>query len=210
MLDAIGRCGIVPVIKITDVAKAVPLARALLTGGVGVIEVTFRTAAAPEAIAAIARKVPEMLVGAGTVLTPEQLAAAKDAGARFIVSPGLDADIVKKAQADGLTVIPGVVTPSEICAALKLGLTALKFFPAQTFGGAAAIKALAAPFAGVRFVPTGGIGQNNAPDYWKIPQVLAVGGTWMAPEHLIDQGDFDTIERMAAEAARLRRECGAC
>jgi 2-dehydro-3-deoxyphosphogluconate aldolase/(4S)-4-hydroxy-2-oxoglutarate aldolase len=200
----IERCGIVPVIKIKDAAKAAPLALALKNGGVGVVEITFRTAAAPDAIAAIAKEVPDMLVGAGTVLTQEQLKDAKDAGARFIVSPGLDAGIVRQAQAYRLPVIPGVVTPSEICAALNLGLTAVKFFPAANYGGAATVKALAAPFGGVRFVPTGGIDARNAEEYWKIPQVLAVGGSWMAPESLIDAGDFAAIERLAAEAAALR------
>ena len=210
MLDAIAAAGIVPVVKISDAAKAAPLARALLSGGVGVIEVTFRTAAAAGAIAAIAREVPEMLVGAGTVLTRDQLSAAKTAGARFIVSPGLDADVVSQAQKDGLTVIPGAVTPTEICAALKLGLSVVKFFPAQIFGGPAAVKALAAPFAGVRFVPTGGVDHTNAPEYWKIPQVLAVGGTWMVNERSIDAGDFGAVERAAAEAAALRKGRRTC
>ncbi|MDR0293300.1 MAG: bifunctional 4-hydroxy-2-oxoglutarate aldolase/2-dehydro-3-deoxy-phosphogluconate aldolase [Oscillospiraceae bacterium] len=208
MLERIKKCGMVPVVKLSDAAKAVPLARALLDGGVGVIEITFRTGAAPDAIAAIAGEVPGMLVGAGTVLTPEQLEVAQRAGARFIVSPGLDADIVQRARAHGLPVIPGAVTPTEICAALKLGLSVLKFFPAQVFGGTGALGALAAPFAGVEFIPTGGIDQNNAPDYWKLPRVLAVGGTWMAPGELIEAGDFDGIRRIAAEAARLRREAG--
>ncbi|MCL2003839.1 MAG: bifunctional 4-hydroxy-2-oxoglutarate aldolase/2-dehydro-3-deoxy-phosphogluconate aldolase [Oscillospiraceae bacterium] len=203
-------CGIVPVIKLSDAAKAPPLAKALLAGGVDVIEITFRTAAAPDAIAAIAKEVPGMTVGAGTVLTLSQLRAAKDAGAAFIVSPGLDADIVRAALADGLDVIPGAVTPTEIGQALSLGLTAVKFFPAQIYGGAAAVKALAAPFAGMKFVPTGGIDQGNAPDYWKLPQVLAVGGTWMAPERLIDAGDFGAVERLARDAVNLRKGLGIC
>jgi 2-dehydro-3-deoxyphosphogluconate aldolase/(4S)-4-hydroxy-2-oxoglutarate aldolase len=202
--------GIIPVIKLQDASKAVPLARALLAGGIDVIEITFRTGAAAQAIAAIAAEAPDMTPGAGTVLTPDHLQAAKDAGARFIVSPGLDADIVKAAQSYGLTVIPGAVTPTEITAALKLGLKTVKFFPAQIYGGASAIKSLAAPFSDIKFIPTGGIGQSSAPEYWKIPQVLAVGGTWMAPERLIEAGDFSAIERMAADAVKLRKGLASC
>jgi 2-dehydro-3-deoxyphosphogluconate aldolase/(4S)-4-hydroxy-2-oxoglutarate aldolase len=203
-------CGIIPVIKLNDTAKAVPLACALKAGGVNVIEVTFRTPVAAEAIAAITREVPDMFVGAGTVLTIGQLIAAKNAGARFIVSPGLDAEIVRAAQKDGLTVIPGAVTPTEVMAALKLGLTTVKFFPAQLYGGAEAVKALGAPFSGVKFIPTGGIGQHNAPGYWALEQVTAVGGTWMAPEQAIDTGDFDRIECLTAEAVRLRKGVRVC
>lgn len=206
MFSIIEKCGIVPVIKIKDASKAVPLARALLAGGVGVIEITFRTDAAPDAIAAIAEQVPEMLVGAGTVLTAKQLSDAKQAGARFVVAPGFDADIVTRAQSAGMPIVPGVVTPTEVSAVLKLGLSVVKFFPAESFGGASTVKALAAPFAGLRFIPTGGIGEGNVSQYWKLSQVLAVGGTWMAPERLIDENDFAQIEKMTAEAVRLRED----
>ncbi|MDR1691921.1 MAG: bifunctional 4-hydroxy-2-oxoglutarate aldolase/2-dehydro-3-deoxy-phosphogluconate aldolase [Oscillospiraceae bacterium] len=206
MFDTIAKIGIVPVIKIDEAGKAAPLARALRNGGVSVIEITFRTAAAPDAITAIAREVPDMLIGAGTVLTLGQLRAARDAGARFIVTPGLDSEIVAAAQNYALPIIPGVVTPTEVTAALKLNLSVLKFFPASNFGGAATVKALSAPFQGVRFVPTGGIDARNAGEYWALPQVLAVGGSWMAPETLIRAGDFDAIERLTREAAELRKQ----
>lgn len=182
MLDKIKHCGIVPVVAPDDAAKAVPFAKALLAGGIDVIEIAFRTAAAPDAVAAICANVPEMTVGAGTVLTLDQLAQAKSAGARFIVSPGLDAEIVQSAQKSGLEIIPGAVTPTEITQALKLGVNTVKFFPARIYGGAAAIKALSAPFAGVKFMPTGGIDQTNAESYLKLPQVIAVGGSWTAEE----------------------------
>jgi 2-dehydro-3-deoxyphosphogluconate aldolase/(4S)-4-hydroxy-2-oxoglutarate aldolase len=210
MLDLIGRCGMIPVVKLYDADKAVLLAKALFAGGVDVIEITFRTDAAPDAIAAIVREVPEMTVGAGTVLTLDQLELAERSGAGFIVSPGLDKKLVRAAQSKGLAVIPGAVTPTEITAALDLGLSAVKFFPASVYGGAAALKALAAPFAGVRFVPTGGIDGSNAREYWRLPQVLAVGGTWMAPQALIETGGFREIEGLAAEAVRLRKGSGVC
>ncbi|MCL2081163.1 MAG: bifunctional 4-hydroxy-2-oxoglutarate aldolase/2-dehydro-3-deoxy-phosphogluconate aldolase [Oscillospiraceae bacterium] len=204
-MDRIKRCGIVPVIKLNDAAKAAPLAGALLEGGVDVIEITFRTAAAAAAIESAAREFPEMLVGAGTVLTAGQLETARDAGARFIVSPGFDADIVKAGLDMGLIMLPGCVTPTEVMAALKLGVNTLKFFPAENFGGAAAVRALCAPFGNVTFVPTGGISEKNAADYWKMDKVIAVGGSWMAPESLINEGGWAEITRRTREAVELMR-----
>lgn len=212
VLDKIRACGIVPVVKLNDPEKAVPLAEALMRGGINVIEITFRTAAAPEAIAEVTGKVPEMLVGAGTVLTVEQLHAARDAGAKFIVSPGLSAAVAKEAQASSLPILPGVVTPSEICLGLELGLKIFKFFPAENYGGISTVKALSAPFGDISFVPTGGINAKNAADYWKFPKVWAVGGSWMVPEKLIDRGNFDEITRLSDEAVELmwlsRKEAG--
>lgn len=212
VFDKIKACGIVPVVKLNDPAKAVPLAEALIRGGINVIEITFRTAAAPEAIAQVSEKVPEMLAGAGTVLTVEQLHAARDAGARFIVSPGLNPAVVREAQIDSLPILPGVVTPSEIMTGLELGLKIFKFFPAESYGGLTTIKALAAPFGDISFVPTGGINASNAAAYWKFPKIHAVGGSWMVPEKLIDKGDFDEITRLTDEAVELmwlaRKEAG--
>ncbi len=201
----IEQCGIVPVIVLNDAARAVPLAKALLAGGIGVIEITFRTAAAREAIARIAAEVPAMLVGAGTILTLEQLDAAIAAGARFLVSPGLDADLVRAAQARDITILPGAVTPSEIMQGLKLGLDVFKFFPAENYGGLATIKALAAPFGKIRFMPTGGVSEKNVSDYLKNPKIAAVGGSWMAPGDLIDAGDFAEIQRRTEQAVALLR-----
>ncbi|MDR3207724.1 MAG: bifunctional 4-hydroxy-2-oxoglutarate aldolase/2-dehydro-3-deoxy-phosphogluconate aldolase [Oscillospiraceae bacterium] len=204
-LEQIKACGLVPVIKIDDAESALPLAQALLDGGINCIEITFRTAAAPEAIRRVAQQVPDMLVGAGTVLTLDQLAAARQAGAKFIVSPGLDPVLVKAALDAGLTILPGVVTPTEIITGLNLGLTVFKFFPAENYGGLKTVKALSAPFGGVRFVPTGGISEKNAADYWKNSSVLAVGGSWMAPPELIAAGHFAEITRRTREAVALLR-----
>src|SRR5699024_5526617 len=178
LLEQLGAARLVPVVVLDDASSADPLAQALVAGGLPVAEVTFRTAAAPEAIRAMAAR-GDMLVGAGTVLTPEQVDAAVDAGARYIVSPGFHAPVVQRAQERGVLHLPGAVTASEVQAALAAGLDVVKFFPAETSGGAKAIKALAAPFGGLRFVPTGGIGPANLPEYLDLPSVLAVGGSWM-------------------------------
>ena len=206
MFDKIQACGIVPVIKLTDAAKAVPLSKALLKGGVNLIEITFRTAAAPEAIARVAADCPDMIVGAGTVLTQAQLETAQKSGAKFVVSPGFDPSVVKAALGMKMPILPGVVTPTELCAGLALGLEVFKFFPAENYGGASTIKSLAAPFSGISFVPTGGISEKNACDYWKLKCVLAVGGSWMAPEALIEAGDFDEIARRTEEAVNLMKK----
>lgn len=203
----IKKCGIVPVIKIDEVGKAVPLAKALLDGGIDVMEITFRTEAAADAIKAVSEEVPGMHVGAGTVLTVEQLKRAKASGACFIVSPGFVPDVVKTAIYENLPVLPGIVTPSEICAGLALGISVFKFFPAENYGGLSTLKALAAPFGGISFVPTGGISERNAADYFRFGRVLAVGGSWMAPDALISSGDFAEITRRSREAVELMNSC---
>lgn len=191
---------IIPVVVINRADHAVALGEALVTGGIPIAEVTFRTDAAPEAIRRMSAN-PDLLVGAGTVLTPAQVDQAVDAGARFIVSPGFSAAVVKRAQQHGLPVFPGAVTPSEIMAALDLGLTTIKFFPANVYGGPAALKALGAPFPQVRFIPTGGVSAENLAAYLSLPNVAAVGGSWMVPAGAVDAGDMDTIRALCAEAS---------
>lgn len=192
---------IVPVVVLNDAAHAAPLADALVAGNLPVAEVTLRTAAGLDSIRAIAGR-DDILVGAGTVTTPEQVDAVADAGARFIVSPGFSHAVVDRSLELGIPVIPGCVTPSEIMAALEAGLTTVKFFPASTYGGAKAIKALAAPFVGLSFVPTGGVSTGNLADYLSLSCVPAVGGSWMVPADRIDAGDFETITQLSAEAVR--------
>lgn len=198
---ALTRPRIVPVVVLNDAAHAAPLADALVAGNLPVAEVTLRTAAGLDSIRAIAGR-DDILVGAGTVTTPEQVDAVADAGARFIVSPGFSHAVVDRSLELGIPVIPGCVTPSEIMAALEAGLTTVKFFPASTYGGAKAIKALAAPFVGVSFVPTGGVSTGNLADYLSLSCVPAVGGSWMVPADRIDAGDFETITQLSAEAVR--------
>lgn len=193
---------LVPVVVLDDAADAQPLAAALVAGNLPVAEVTFRTAAAADAIRVMADR-GDMLVGAGTVLNSQQVDQAVDAGASYIVSPGLSRAVVERCQEHGVLVLPGAVTATEIQAALELGLTTVKFFPAGTSGGAAAIAALTAPFAGVRFVPTGGVGPKNLHEYLAIPAVAAVGGSWMVSRDLVRAGDFAQITRLAAEGVAL-------
>lgn len=191
---------IIPVVVINRADHAEALGEALVTGGIPIAEVTFRTDAAPEAIQRMSAN-PDLLVGAGTVLNPAQVDQAVDAGARFIVSPGFSAAVVKRAQQHGLPVFPGAVTPSEIMAALDLGLTTIKFFPANVYGGPAALKALGAPFPQVRFIPTGGVSGENLATYLSLPNVAAVGGSWMVPASAVDAGDMETIRTLCAEAS---------
>jgi len=185
--------GIVPVIVLEDAAKAVPLAKVLVEGGIPIMEITFRTAAARASIEAVSKEVPDMIVGAGTVITMEQLEDAISAGAQFIVSPGLDPEIVRACQKKGIPVFPGIVTPSEILTGLNLGIEVFKFFPAGSYGGVSTLKALSGPFPQIKFLPTGGISDKNAAEYYAVDQVLAIGGSWMAPSKLVDAGDFDQI-----------------
>ena len=192
-------CRIVPVVVINQADRATSLGEALIAGGLPVAEVTFRTDAAPEAIRRMSADA-NLLVGAGTVLSVAQVDQAVDAGAQFIVSPGFSADVVRRAQHHGLPVFPGAVTPTEIMAALDLGLTTLKFFPANVYGGAAALKALGAPFPQVSFMPTGGISLANLADYLSLPNVAAVGGSWMVPAGAIEAGDTATIQQLCVEA----------
>lgn len=194
---------VIPVMTIDRAADAVPLARALSRGGLHVIEVTLRTPEAPAAIAAIARDVPEVIVGAGTVLRAADVTRAREAGAQFLVSPGLTGEIGAAAIATGLPYLPGCVSPSEIMAAREFGLSLLKFFPAEPSGGIPALKAFAPVFPGVVFCPTGGINQQNAADYLAQPNVPMVGGTWMAPPELIADGDWAGITERARRAAAL-------
>ena len=199
-------CGVVPVVVLDDAEQAVPTAKALLKGGINAMEITFRTAAAKASIAKVAAEVPEMIVGAGTVVNVEQLHDAVEAGAKFIVSPGSDADVIAEAAKLGVAMIPGVVTPSEIILGLKRGVKVFKFFPAESYGGLKTLKALSGPFPQIKFIPTGGINQANAADYFKNAKVLAVGGSWMVSKDMVNAGDFDGIAEKSAAATALFRE----
>ncbi|WP_448608668.1 bifunctional 4-hydroxy-2-oxoglutarate aldolase/2-dehydro-3-deoxy-phosphogluconate aldolase [Geodermatophilus sp. URMC 60] len=202
---ALGRARLVPVVVLDDAGDAGPLADALVAGGLPVAEVTFRTPAAGDAIRAMADR-GDVLLGAGTVLTAAQVDQAVAAGASYVVSPGLSRAVVERCAEHGVLALPGAVTATEVQAALELGLTTVKFFPAGTSGGAPAIAALAAPFPGVRFVPTGGVGPANLADYLGIEAVVAVGGSWMVPRDRIRAGDFETVRRLTAEAVALVRD----
>lgn len=203
IFEEIHRIGILPVIALDDAAQAVPLARALVAGGIPAAEITFRTAAGEEAIRRIAQECPEVLVGAGTVLTTEQADRAVNAGARFIVSPGTNPKVVQHCREKGVQPVPGVVTPTEIETALDLGLDVLKFFPAEPSGGLGMVKALAAPYMQIKFIPTGGISAANVGEYLKHPKILACGGSWMVKKALVNAGKFDVIQALAAEAAAI-------
>ncbi|MEG0762194.1 MAG: bifunctional 4-hydroxy-2-oxoglutarate aldolase/2-dehydro-3-deoxy-phosphogluconate aldolase [Oscillospiraceae bacterium] len=200
VLKKIEAIGIVPVIAINDVDKAVPLARALVAGGLPVAEVTFRTDAAEEAIRRISAQVPEMLVGAGTVLTKEQVDRAAAAGAKFMVSPGFNPEITKYALDKGIAFAPGTATPGEMEQAMAMGLEVVKFFPAEQNGGIAKLKAVAAPYSKLRFMPTGGVTAANLYDYLSFNRIIACGGTWMVKADLINSGNFDEITRLTKEA----------
>ncbi|PTU57685.1 keto-deoxy-phosphogluconate aldolase [Sphaerisporangium cinnabarinum] len=202
-LEGIARARVVPVVVVDDAAQGVLVASALRDGGLPVAEVTFRTAGARAAIEAIAREVPDVLVGAGTVVTAAQVDEAVDAGARFLVSPGLSAGVVRRAQELGVPVVPGVATPSDVIAALDLGLDVVKLFPANVVGGPAAVTAFSAPFPGLRFVPTGGVSAANLLDYLALPAVLAAGGSWMVDAALVRAGDTAEITRRTREAVAL-------
>jgi 2-dehydro-3-deoxyphosphogluconate aldolase/(4S)-4-hydroxy-2-oxoglutarate aldolase len=202
--EALAEYRIVPVVVIEDADAASGLAEALVGGGLPVAEVTFRTKAAPAAIAQMASR-GDLLVGAGTVLTPAQVDQAADAGASFVVSPGLSQAVVERARERGLQVLPGVATATEIMAALELGLDVLKFFPASNVGGPPAIKALAGPFGGLKFIPTGGVSLGNLSEYLSVPAVLAVGGSWMVPAKALANRDFGAIKDLVAAAAAAAR-----
>ena len=202
-LETLSRIGLVPVITIDSPRNAVPLAEALLDGGIGCAEVTFRTPSAGEAIHGISSTCGELLVGAGTVLTVEQAEQAEQAGARYVVAPGFDPAVVDWCQAHNVPVIPGVATPTEISMALARGLDLLKFFPAEAMGGVPTLRALSAPFASVRFVPTGGITAANLPQYLALPNVAACGGSWMVKESMISAGKFTEIARLSRQARAI-------
>lgn len=202
ILEQLSARRIVPVVVLDDAAHAGPLADALVKGGLPVAEVTFRTAAAQEAIRVMADR-GDILIGAGTILTVEQVDQAVAAGANYIVSPGTSRAVVERCREHGVAVLPGAVTATEVQAALEMGLTTVKFFPAGTSGGAPAIKALSAPFGGVKFVPTGGVSAKNLHDYLSIAAVTAVGGSWMVDKAMVNAGRFDEIAKLSAEAVAL-------
>ncbi len=200
VLERLRNSIVVPVVVIDDAKDAIPTANALLAGGVDVMEITFRTAAAPDAIKAVAQACPDMLVGAGTVLNLDQCKLAVEKGAKFIVSPGFDAEVVAWCVENGIAVCPGCVTPTEIMAAIKLGLNVVKFFPANVYGGLNAMKNLSAPFGGVKFLPTGGVNTANIKEYYSAPFIHAVGGSWVCPKADISAGNFEKITELCREA----------
>lgn len=203
VLKQLSKIGIVPVIKIDDVEKAVPLAKALVAGGLPCAEVTFRTAEGEEAIRRIAKEVPEVLVGAGTVLTIDQVDRAIDAGAKFIVSPGLNPKVVSYCVEKGYPVTPGCANPSDVEQAIELGLDVVKFFPAEQAGGINYIKSISAPYTGIKFMPTGGVNAKNINDYLTCDKILCCGGSWMVKADLINAGSFDEITRLCKEAVQI-------
>ena len=197
--------GVVPVVVLDDVKDALPLAKALTEGGLPCAEVTFRTDAAEESIKVMAEAYPDMVVGAGTVLTIEQVDAAVKAGAKFIVSPGFDPEIVDYCLEKEIPIFPGCVTPSEVAQAVKRGLKVVKFFPAEPAGGVAMIKAMAAPYHQLRFMPTGGIGTQNLKDYLGFDKIICCGGSWMVKGDLIKNGEFEKICKLTKEAKELAK-----
>ncbi len=205
-LENLGTIGIVPVVVLENADDAEPLSDALVNGGLPCAEVTFRTAAAEECIRRISRRHPQMFVGAGTVLSVEQADRAADAGAKFIVSPGLNPKVVEHCLKKGYPVCPGVMTPTEIELALGFGLDTVKFFPAEPAGGLKMIKAMAAPYTSLKFMPTGGINAVNVRDYLSYGKILACGGSWMVKGDLVKAGNFSEIERLTSEAAGIVRE----
>jgi 2-dehydro-3-deoxyphosphogluconate aldolase/(4S)-4-hydroxy-2-oxoglutarate aldolase len=194
---------VVPVVVVDDLAQAVPVARALVAGGLPVIELTLRTPVALDAIRAIADEVPEILVGAGTVLTPGQAKEAKDAGAQFLVSPGATASLLAGMTDTGLPFLPGTATVSEVLAVLETGLTEMKFFPAEASGGTGFLSSIASPVPAARFCPTGGITTASAASYLALPNVGCVGGSWLTPKDALETGDWARVEQLAAKAAAL-------
>ena len=203
ILERLNYAGVIPVVVIDNAKDAAPTAQALLAGGIDVMEITFRTAAAPDAIKAVADNCPDMLVGAGTVITLEQCQKAVEMGAKFIVSPGFDAEVVKWCVDNGVVITPGCVTPSEIMAAMKLGLNVVKFFPANVYGGLSAMKALSGPFGGIKFIPTGGVNAQNVGEYISAPFIHAVGGSWVCPKADIAAGNFEKITQLAQQATDI-------
>ena len=200
ILSRLRNAVVVPVVVLDRAEDAVPTAKALLAGGVDVMEITFRTAAAPDAIKAVAENCPDMLVGAGTVITLEQCKQAVDAGAKFIVAPGYNDEVVAWCVDNEIPICPGCVTPTEIMAAMARGLKVVKFFPANVYGGLNAMKNLSAPFVGIKFVPTGGVNTANIKEYFDAPFIHAVGGSWVCPKAEINAGNFEKITALCAEA----------
>ncbi len=200
VLSRLARSIVVPVVVLDDAKDAVPTANAMVAGGIDVMEITFRTAAAPDAIKAVAENCPDMLVGAGTILNLEQCKLAVAMGAKFIVSPGFDATVVGWCIENGIAVTLGCVTPTEITAAVNMGLKVVKFFPANVYGGLNAMKNLSAPFVGIKFIPTGGVNADNIRDYVTAPYIHAVGGSWVCPKTDIAAGNWEKITALCAEA----------
>ncbi len=205
IFEEVGKIRIVPVVVLNDAEKAVPLAEALCKGGLPCAEVTFRTDAAEESIKRIAKARPDMLVGAGTVLSPEQADSAMAAGAKFIVSPGLNPKVVEHCLKNNYPVCPGIMTPTEIELAMSFGLERVKFFPAEQAGGLKMIKALAAPYTKLKFMPTGGLNAQNITEYLAYEKIFACGGSWMCAGKLVNENKFDEIEKLTAEAAALTK-----
>ncbi|MDE6888661.1 MAG: bifunctional 4-hydroxy-2-oxoglutarate aldolase/2-dehydro-3-deoxy-phosphogluconate aldolase [Eubacterium sp.] len=203
MNERIAAFGVVPVVVLEDAKDAKPLADALVKGGLSCAEVTFRTDAAEESIRIMKQEYPDMLVGAGTVLTIEQVDKAVNAGAEFIVSPGFDEEIVDYCMKKEIPILPGCITPSEVAQAVKRGMNVVKFFPSEQFGGVETIKALAAPYTTVKFMPTGGVNTKNLKDYLSCDKIVCCGGSWMVKGDLVKAGDFEKISELTAEAVEL-------
>ncbi len=203
MIEQLSLAGLVPVIKVEDAADAVPLCKALSDGGLPVAEITFRSDAAEEAIRRVHAELPEVILGAGTVLTREQVDRAVNAGATYIVSPGLNADIVKYCQEKEVPIVPGCANPSDIEVALSLGLKTVKFFPAEALGGLPLIKAMAAPYGNVTFLPTGGVNEKNLNEYLSFSKIVACGGSWMVPSDAVNAKDWKRIENLTRSAVTL-------
>lgn len=206
VLDRLHGCGVVPVVVLDDAKDAVATAEALLAGGVDVMEITFRTAAAADSIKAVSEHCPDMLVGAGTVITLDQCKQAVACGAKFIVSPGFDDEVVRWCVENGIAVTPGCVTPTEIMSAMKLGLNVVKFFPAGVYGGLSAMKALSGPFGGIKFLPTGGVKAQNIGEFIAAPFIHAVGGSWVCPKTDIAAGNFEKITALCQQARAAIQE----
>ena len=201
--EKFAQLGVVPVVVLEDAKDAAPLAKALVEGGLPCAEVTFRTDAAEESIKIMASEYPDMFVGAGTVLTIDQVDRAVAAGAKFIVSPGFDPEVVDYCLSKDIPVFPGCITPSEVAQAVKRGLKVVKFFPAEQFGGVATIKAMAAPYVGLKFMPTGGVNAKNLENYLSCDKIVACGGSWMVKGDLVKAGKFDEIKTLTEEAVKL-------
>ncbi len=206
VMERLARSVIVPVVVLEKAEDAVPTANAMLKGGIDTMEITFRTECAPECIKAVSENCPDMLVGAGTVLNVEQAELAVKMGAKFIVSPGFDADVVEWCIKNGVPVVPGCVTPTEITMAVNHGLKVVKFFPANVYGGLNAMKNLSAPFTGVKFLPTGGVNAANIKEYVSAPFIFAVGGSWVCPKKEVAAGNFEKITQLCLEGRRAALE----
>ena len=206
VIERLARSIVVPVVVLENEKDAVPTARAMAAGGVDTMEITFRTACAPEAIKAVAENCPEVLVGAGTIVNAEQAKLAVSMGAKFIVSPGFSDEVVGWCVENNIPVAPGCVTPTEIMAAMKHGLKLVKFFPANVYGGLNAMKNLAAPFVGIKFLPTGGVNSGNIKEYIDAPFIHAVGGSWVCPKADIAAGNWEKITNLCMEARKAAKE----